>query len=429
MYQKRVIQHTRPSYYSHLILWMSLLLMTLISVWAYHAELDEVTRGYGRVIPSSHLQVVQNLEGGIIAELNVKAGDIVEKDQVLLRIDDTRFASSYRESQLKAVDLEARLARLQAESQEKKFTIPKSLNAEQKIAFEREYQLYQSRQQTLQANLDVLNQQKQQRELEVKELKTRRTQIQNNQKLIQKELNITEPLVKKGVMSEIDLLRLQRENTTLRGDLETINASIPRVEAGVREVVQKIVEARSNFRNQAVRELNELQLEASQLSESSETLKDRVVRTAVRSPVRGTVKQVKMTTIGGVVQPGMDLVEIVPLEDSLLVEARVRPADIAFLRPGLAAMVKLTAYDFSIYGGLTAHLEHISADSLLDERGDSYFLIRVRTEKNYLNHLQQSLPIMPGMTAQVDILTGKKTVWSYLLKPIHRAWHNALQER
>lgn len=429
MYQQRVIADTRPRPLGHLILWSTLLFFLAAGMWAYHAELDEVTRGQGRVIPSSHVQIVQNLEGGIIAELNAKAGDIVEKDQVLLRIDDTRFASSYRESQLKAADLEARLARLQAESQGKTFSLAKNLNTEQKIAFQRELTLYQSSQQTLQANLAILQQQKQQRQLEIKELNSRRSQLQNSHQLAKKELNITEPLVKKGLMSEVDLLRLQREVSTLRGDLDTVSNSIPRVKAGVEEVEQKIKETRLLFQNKALQELNELQLESSQLTESSETLKDQVVRTAVRSPMRGTVKQVKITTVGGVVQPGMDLVEIVPLEDNLLVEARLRPADIAFLRPGLAAVVKLTAYDFSIYGGLKATLEQISADSLLDERGEPYFLIRVRTERNYLGTAEQPLPISSGMIAQVDILTGKKTVWAYLLKPINRAWHNALQER
>lgn len=430
MYQQQIIAQTRPQPFGHLILWLTVLLLISAGVWAYHAELDEVTRGYGRVIPSGHVQIVQNLEGGIIAELNVQAGDVVERGQVLLRIDDTRFASSYRESQLKVADLAARLARLQAEAEGKTFTLPDTLtDTEQQAAFARELSLSQSRANTLQATLDILQQQKQQKELEVKELKTRQTQLESSYQLARKELNITEPLVKKGVMSEIELLRLQREVNTLRGDLNTVKASIPRAQAGVQEVNEKIEEARLYFRNQALQALNELQLEASQLDESSETLKDRVTRTAVRSPVHGTIKQVKVNTIGGVVQPGMDLVEIVPLEETLLVEARLRPADIAFLHPGLSAVVKLTAYDFAIYGGLSAQLAHISADSLLDERNEPYFLIQVRTTRNYLGSEKKPLPIMPGMTAQVDILTGKKTVWNYLLKPINKAWHNALTER
>lgn len=420
--------------HSHWILWLSFLFFLSFFTWAYYATVEEVTRGIGKVIPSSHVQVVQNLEGGIISELLVKAGDIVEKDQVILRIDDTRFASSFRESKLKSVDLQAKVARLTAEANGDKFNIPNPLienkdKAALLEAYQRELALYQSRLQNLQANIDILQQQKNQKQLEIRELATKREQYQRSLDLARKELSITEPLVKKGVMAEVDLLRLQREAAELKGNLDVTQSMGPRAQAAVDEADRKIREIQLKFKTTALGELNAVKLELSQLGESSSAIQDQVQRTAVRSPVRGTVKQVKVTTVGGVVQPGMELVEIVPLEDSLLIEARIRPADIAFLHPQQNAMVKLTAYDFSIYGGLPAILEQISADSITDERGEVFFLIRLRTQKNALGTPEHPLPIMAGMTANVDILTGKKTILHYMLKPFLKAKERAFTER
>lgn len=411
----------------HLILWITVLFVIIAGLWAHHSMLDEVTRGMGKVIPSHHVQVVQNLEGGIISEILVQEGDIVEHDQVLLRIDDTRFASSYREGQLKSSALQAKIARLSAEAEGKTFRLPKG-KARQEL-FRNEQALAASRQSELQANIDILNQQKEQKKREINEFKSKAQQLENSLALARKELNITEPLVKKGVMSEIELLRLQREVTHLRGELEAARLSIPRLQAAMKESDRKITELRINFRTTALAELNDIKAEVARVSESLRVDEHRVKRTAVRSPVKGTIKQIKVRTIGGVVQPGMDLVEIVPLDDSLLVEAQIRPSDIAFLHPGQKVMVKVTAYDFSIFGGLKASLEHISADTITNERGESFFLIRVRTDRNYLGTEKKPLPIIPGMTVSVDILTGKKSLLAYLLKPIKKAQELALRER
>ncbi len=417
------------SYFSHLILWSTLLFVLSIGLWAHHATLDEVTRGLGKVIPSRHVQVVQNLEGGIVSEILVREGEIVQEGQILLRIDDTRFASSYRESQVQSVALRAKIARLSAEAESQLFKLPKKLSAEEQPLFDNELALARSRQDQVQAGVTILEQQKQQKLQEIEELKSRQLQLQGSYQLALRELKITEPLVEKGVISEVELLRLQREISKLRGDLEATQLAMPRVEAAIQEVDRKIEELKVNFRTQALAELNQIKTELSRLSESHLALKDRVTRTAVRSPVKGTIKQLKITTIGGVVQPGMDLVEIVPLEDSLLVEAQIRPSDIAFLHPGQTVRVKLTAYDFSIFGSLKASLVQISADTLVNEQGEPVFLIKVRTERNYLGSEQVPLPIIPGMTATVDILTGKKTVLDYLLKPIKKVQQHALRER
>jgi adhesin transport system membrane fusion protein len=423
-----LIQQDR-AIFGHLIIWFSLLFFVVAGVWANYAMLDEVTRGVGKVIPSSHVQVVQNLEGGIVSELLVKAGDVVDQGQILLRIDDTRFASSFRESQVKAQSLQAKIARLSAESQGIAFQIPKDLPAEKRDVFQNEFSLAQSRQKEVQATLNILQQQKNQKQHEIGELRSKVGQLQRSYELVLKELRLTEPLVKKGLASEVELLRLQRQVSELKGGLDSTRLSIPRAESSVSETDRKMEELGVNFRTNAISELNDNKAELSRITQSNFALEDRVTRTSVRSPVRGTIKQVKVTTVGGVVQPGMDLIEIVPLEDKLLIEAQIRPADIAFLHPNQPAMVKLTAYDFSIFGGLPAHLEHISADSITNDRGESFFLIRVRTERKYLGAEDKPLPIMSGMTASVDILTGKKSLLDYLLKPIKKAHDQALRER
>lgn len=421
--------NTRPRFSSHLILWTTVVFFIAMGVWARYATFDEVTRGAGKVIPSRQVQVVQNLEGGIVSEILVKEGDVVKKDQVLLRIDDTRFASPYRESQMKSTELEAKIARLNAEIQGISFVLSSQLKSEQSEFFLNEQHLAQSRQQELQTNISVFQQQKVQKSNEINELKSSQFQLQQSYDLAQRELKITEPLVKQGVMSEVDLLRLQRQVTTLKGELETTRLRIPRAEAAVVEIERKMEELTVRFRTQALTELNETKAELSRLTESERALEDRVTRTAVRSPVKGTIKRLNIATIGGVVQPGMNLIEIVPSEDTLLIEAQIRPADIAFLHPGQPALVKLTAYDFAIFGGLKAHLEHISADSILDSRGEAFFLIRLRTERNYLGTRSKSFPIIPGMTVNVDILTSKKTLLDYLLKPLRRAQERAFRER
>lgn len=414
---------------SHLILWMTLLFFIVAGWWANNTTLDEVTRGAGKVIPSRHVQVVQNLEGGIVSEILAKEGDIVEQDQVLLRIDDTRFASSYRESQLKEGDLQAKIARLTAEEAGKDLKIPAGLSKADRQVFRNEEDLLRSRRREMQTGIDVIIQQKAQKKHEINELTSQRAQFKNGYDLANRELKITEPLVKKGVMSEVDLLRLKREAVELKGKLDSTYDGVKQAESALAELDRKIEELKASFRTRALTELNDIKAELSRIGESNLALKDRVVRTAVRSPVRGTIKQLKVATVGGVVQPGMDLVEIVPLEDTLLIEAQIRPSDIAFLRPGQAASVKFTAYDFSIFGGLTARLERISADTIINERGESFFSIAVRTDRNYLGSAQKPLPIIPGMTVSVDILTGKKTLLDYLLKPIKKAQYMALRER
>ncbi|AMK77950.1 MULTISPECIES: HlyD family type I secretion periplasmic adaptor subunit [Methylomonas] len=416
---------------SHLILWFFAAFVAVSLVWAGFASLDEVTRGEGKTIPSSQVQVVQNLEGGIVSEILVQEGQLVDKDQVLLQLDQVRFASSFKEAKLKYYELLANTARLNAEINGTPLAIPEEVLKNAPQIAENVRQLLVSKQNEIRSNSDIFAEQVRQKEQEIIEIQSKSDQLARSYKLLQDEVKMSEPLVADGAMSQVELLRLQRAANDLKGDLNSANLAMPRLRSSLDEARNKLAEIKIRYKTEALKELNEVKAELDRTSESAVALEDRVSRTRVLSPVKGTVKRIKVATVGGVIQPGMDLLEIVPLEDQLLIEAKIRPADIAFLRPGQKAVVKLSAYDFSIYGGLDASLEHISADSIPGEKKDedNYYLIRLRTAKNYLEKGGERLEIIAGMTAEVDILTGKKTVLDYLLKPILKARDRALRER
>ena len=413
-----------------LLIWLTAAFVCVAIIWANWAELDEVTSGKGRVIPSRHIQEVQNLEGGILTKLMVVEGERVEKGQSLLQIDDTGFSSSLRESRQQSTALRAKAARLKAESSGEAFAAAEELRNAHPDLVQQELLLYLSRQTELKTSRNILVERKNQIEQEIRELESKQNRSARSLALSRKELNMTRPLVAAGAISEVEVLRLQRQVNELAGEQESARLAIPRARSRLAEAEKRIAEVDLKFRNEAHAELNSISAELSRLSESSVALEDRVLRTVVRSPVRGTVKQIMVNTIGGVIQPGMRLMEIVPLEDFLLVEARIRPKDIAFVHPGQRAMVKVTAYDFAIYGGLEGRLEHISADTIQDENDEeSYYLVRVRTEKSHLGDDDGALPTISGMLAEVDIVTGKKTVMDYLLKPVLRARERAMRER
>jgi adhesin transport system membrane fusion protein len=419
-----------PPAYSHVLVWGTFAFVVAFVVWASFATLGETTVGEGKVIPSSQIQVVQNLEGGIVSDIKVRIGDVVRKNQVLMLIDDTRYASSFQENKVKGDALTAKIARLSAEVSGRNFELPAKFVKDNPDLAERELTLFRSRQAEFGANTAALRQQIDQRAQELKEKRARQGQITTSLEILNKELNMSRPLVKAGAMSEVELLRLERQQNDLVGELESTKITIPRLDAAVVEARSKLESYVAKFRNDALAELNQVRAEQEGSAATSVALKDRVERAVVRSPVTGTVKSVKVTTVGGVVQPGSELLEIVPLEDNLLVEARVKPRDIAFLRPGQEAMVKITAYDFSIYGGFPAKLENISADSITDEKkGDSYYLVRVRTTSTTPERQTKPLAIIPGMTATVHIHTGEKTFLQYLLKPIIKTKELAFRER
>ncbi|MDH1109683.1 HlyD family type I secretion periplasmic adaptor subunit [Pseudomonas otitidis] len=412
-----------------LTIWTLIGFTLFLGLWAHFAEIDEVTRGEGKAIPSSKLQKISNLEGGIISELFVHEGQVVEAGDPLLRLDATRFQSNVGETEADRVAMALRVERLSAEVEGRELVIPDELRQKAPGQAESEEALFRSRQQQLRDEVAGLEQQLVQKQQEQREFVSKQGQYRNSLQLLRQEIAISEPLVAEGAISKVEVLRLKRSEVEVRGQLEATNLAIPRAESAIKEVEQKIAETRSRFRSEALTQLNEARTDLNKAEATGKALEDRVNRTLVTSPVRGIVKQLLVNTIGGVIQPGSDLVEIVPLDDTLLVEARIRPQDIAFLHPGQKAMVKFTAYDYTIYGGLQADLEQIGADTITDEDGNSFYLIKLRTRKSHLGSDEKPLLIIPGMVASVDIMTGKKSILSYLLKPIIRARAEALRER
>ncbi len=373
-------------------------LLAAFVFWAANSRLEEVTRGQGRVVPSSKEQVIQSLDPGVVTELLVREGDLVEKDQLLLRIDDTRASALFREQQAKVAGLAASAARLRSEAYGSKLEFPAEVRAMPAL-LKRETEAYTSRRRALDESVEAL---------------VRGTA------LLDREIQITDPMVKRGLVSEVELLRLQRQ----RNDLAL-----------------QITERQNKYRADAAAELIRVESELSQTRESAIARGDAARRTEIRSPMKGTVKSIRNNTIGGVVQGGQDIMTIVPSEDSLVVEAYVRPSDVAFLHPGQRAVVKISAYDYAIYGGIDGVVENISPDTLRDERRgntpvaeatddqNSYYRVLVRTNTTALTAPSgQVLPIMPGMTASVEMLSGRKTVLQYLVKPINRA-RDGLRER
>ncbi|NTV96657.1 MAG: HlyD family type I secretion periplasmic adaptor subunit [Thiobacillus sp.] len=408
------------------LLYWSLFIFLAGLLWASQAELDEVTRGNGKVIPSRQVQIIQSVDGGVISELLIREGDIVPAGKVLLKIDATRFESSLQENRSLYLSLLAKAARLQALADGKPFLAPPEVEKELPQLVNQERILYSNRRAELEAQLSIAKQQMNQRSHELEQMRVQQEQASVSYDLTAKELAYTRPLVRAGAASEVDVLRLQRDVNRFKGERDQAAAQIPRIKAAIAEASRNIQEVELSFRNQARIELADVTAKLSGLTASSTALSDRVKHTDVTSPVRGTVKRLLVNTLGGVVQPGSVIAEIVPLEDALLLETQIQPKDIAFLRPGQEAMVRFSAYDFMIYGGLDAVVDQISADTVTDEAGKAYYLVRVRTLKASLG---KNLPIIPGMTAEVDIKTGKKTVLSYLLKPLYRAKTRAMTER
>ncbi|MBF0195631.1 MAG: HlyD family type I secretion periplasmic adaptor subunit [Magnetococcales bacterium] len=416
--------------FAHLLLTSIGLFFIVFIIWADWAVMDEVTVGEGKVIPSGQVRLVQNLEGGILSSLHVKDGDIVEKDQILLQIDPTQFRASFQESRIQYLSLKAIEARLKAEAtNSKQLIFPKAVLDEQPELASNEKKLWHSRQKEHIAGLKALEKKIEQRQQDLLELEASNKQTMRRLALVREEYNLAVPMVLRGDLSKIELVRLKREVAELEAELESATLTIPRIKLKIEEAKNRVEESITTFRNRAQVQLNESHAELQKLTESITALKDKVSRTAIRSPVKGTVIRVRIHTIGQVIRSGMDLVEIMPLDDSLLVEARIRPADIAFLRVGQKAVVKISAYDFSLYGGLTGTLKQISADTITNEKGENFYKISVITDTSQLGPPNKPLPIIPGMVATTDILTGKKSVLDYLLKPILKTKQNALRER
>ncbi|ADD66929.1 type I secretion membrane fusion protein, HlyD family [Denitrovibrio acetiphilus DSM 12809] len=412
-----------------LVLYIIAFLTCASIIWANIAEVDEMTRGMGRVIPSRQIQIIQNLEGGIIEKINVQEGEHVKKGQVLVTIDDTGFGSSYNESRSKEDELRAKLSRLRAESEGSKFNPDPDVHKNFPELIDEERKLYKTNLERRDSEIATLKERTRQREIELQDARAKLKNLKASRELILREMRLTKPMFDRGLVSEVEYLQLQQKELENKTDIESLEKSLGSIQSQIIEAKSMIDETYAKYKSVAQEELNETLAELKRVSTTQVAMKDRVNRAQVRSPVDGTVNQLLVNTVGGVVKPGMDILEIVPDDDALLVEAKIKPSDIAFIYPGLRAVVKLTAYDFAIYGGLDGEVVHISADTIIDEKQEHYYLVRIKTDKSYLGDDEDKKDIMVGMTVMADIVTGKKTVMQYLMKPILRAKYNALRER
>ena len=411
---------------AHYLLRVIGIILIAFLLWAAFATVDEVTRGSGKVIPTRQVQIVQAVDGGVVAEILVREGQKVEAGQSLFRIDETRFVSSLRENRVQYLALLTKAARLRALAENTPFQLPAEIVKEDPGLVEEERNMYNARRSELEAQLSIARQQLAQRNQELIEIKSRREEAAQGYELTARELTMTKPLAASGAVSDVELLRLERDVGRYRGERDQASAQTVRLQSAIAEAARKVQEQEITFRNEMRNELGETVAKLNSLSEGSTALSDRVQHANIKSPVKGTINRLLITTVGGVLQPGKEIVEIVPSDDALLLEARISPKDIGFLRPGLPATVRFTAYDFAIYGGLEAVIDQIAADTITDEEGNAFYLVRVRTLKSSLG---KSMPIIPGMVAEVDIMTGKKSILSYLLKPVTRAKSYAFTER
>ena len=408
------------------LLYCILGLMLAALIWAWFAKVDEVTRGEGRVIPSRQVQIIQSLDGGIVSEILIKEGDIVDVGSPLIKIDETRAKSSLRENQSQYLSLLAKQARLKALAEGGAFNPPAEIKQDNAQVYEQELALYNASREELDSIVNIARDQMEQRQKELIEVQFKKELAEKTFESASKELAANKPLLASGAVSEIDILKLEREANRAKGEIDQSRAQMSRIQIGITEAKRKITESEQGFRSKVRTELNDTTAKLNSIGETSVTLSDKVKQSTLTSPVHGTVSRLFYNTVGGVIVPGKEVLELVPSDDALVLETKVQIKDIAFLRPNQPAVVKLTAYDYTIYGTLDAVVDSIAPNSIVDEKGNAYYLVRVHTLKTSLG---KGLPIIPGMVAQVDILTGKKTILSYLLKPVLKAKSYAFSER
>lgn len=410
----------------------------LALIWAALAKVDELARGNGKVIPSEKIQTIQSLDGGIVSEILIKEGSFVKKGQALMKIDTTRFQASLDENKQAYFGLLATKVRLEGQYHlniSKDITplnFPKVLKVQAPVFIENETRIYENGVEEFRSSLNILETQLGQKIQELVELKSKKEQLEIALDLAKEENDTVKKLVSSGSKSKFDLIKSKKELNTIKGDIKSVTISIPKAQYSVDESRNRIIEKLKNFKSESLKELQEVNKNLKKYESILVSEEDKLDKTIVRSPVNGFIKQININTIGGVVRSGVDLIEIVPQSDTLLVEAKIDPKDIAFINPSLKVIVKITAYDFSIYGGLDGKIVEISADSIVDKESKdqkSYYKVVVKTNKNFLEKEGKKLPIIPGMIASVDIVTGQKSILDFLLKPILKTKQDSLHER
>jgi len=412
---------------ARILLWVVFISIVSVISWMSWAEVDQITRGSGKVVPSSKVQVIQNLEGGIIKSIYVHEGDTVEVNQLLMDLDDIRFSSSVQEVEVDYYSTIATISRLRAEAKNEKIIFPEMLDGFDEYK-KREVSLYHRQQESAEADVSIAKKKTTQFKQDLLTVKNKSKHLRTSYELMKRELDMTRPLAMKGIIAQVELLQLEQKVNDLLSGVQENEMEIPKINISIDENEERASNIWLEFREEAGEQLRDSEIKLARIIETRKSLKDQMSRRHVVSPVNGIVQKVHSNTVGGVVKPGMDLIEIVPVDDNMIVETMVLPKDIAFLRVGLPAMIKLTAYDFTIYGGLNGTIENISADTVANEKGEHFYVVSISTDLNDSNNSLSSLAIIPGMTADVDIVMGKRTILSYLLKPILRAKYNALTE-
>jgi adhesin transport system membrane fusion protein len=429
MSELETANHLKPSFASQVFLWTIAGLFSWLVIWAAFSQVDERVRGVGQVMPSGDVQIVQSLEGGILSELLVSEGALVKKGQVLLRIADVQFASEGRGIEAQMMALQAKRARLQAESSGQPYVTPQDIVQKYPDIAANEEKLYKSRQEELNTALNIVKDDVHEAEANLSEVKASIGKLAKGKGLLEQQFEIARKLVAQKAMPEIESLKLERELNETSGNLSSAYQSQQSLEAKLSAAKKKEEEKLGAFKSQALGDLNEVESKLSAIKENLTSVTDKVNRTELKSPVEGVVQKVYVRTVGGVIQPAQKLMEIVPVADDLMIRAKVMPADVAFLRPGQPVKVKVTAYDSQIYGTLDGKLERIGANTVEDSQGNPFFEIDVRTDKNYLGTEDKPLRIFSGMVSETEVITGKRTILTYLMKPVLRTKDRAFTEK
>lgn len=406
-------------------------LVTIFSflIWSSFAEIDEIARGSGKVVPSGQNQIVQHLEGGIVQEILVKEGDFVNKDQVLIRVSNEKSTSTVASNELKSYYYKAQIKRLEAELKREPFVYEITDNQQLNEFLNNENEFYLTNTKQLESKVNILKEQIKQKENELKDAQQTIEHMKFSVGAISKEVQMTKPMVERGIRSQVDFLKLQREESDAKNKLQSVILSVDKINSEIIELNKKIDETYGVYDTQIREKLNETYTQLKDVEANNVASVDQVTRNTVISPSNGIVQKLHVNTIGGAIKPSSDLLEIVPTDHKLIVEVKILPKDIAFIYQGQKAIVKFSAFDFSIYGGLDGHVINISPDTITEKDEKTFYIVRIETEKNYIGKEENSKHIIPGMIADVDIMTGKKTVLDYILKPILKTKTYTMTER
>ncbi|TPL73990.1 HlyD family type I secretion periplasmic adaptor subunit [Mesorhizobium sp. B2-3-13] len=423
----------RPPLFATASIFIIAALFVAFVAWSSFAEVDEIARGDGKVIPASKTQVIQASEPGVVQEIAVKVGQVVRKNDLIIRLDNTLNTSSLGEQQAKARALQTRIARLKYEQSGSitgSFPCPQDIQAAAPEICDNEQNLLVARRQNFDNKLSVLKSRLDQREKELDEANANLDRLTKNLAVSDQQAKLVEAMVKKGLMARTEQLKVEQEQTEINGQLNLAGETIKKAKSAITEAQLQVEELGLQLKQEALDDLTQALADLSVVDETIRGATDKVARTDIRSPVDGIVNTMELNTVGAFVQPGTVVAGIVPTSETLLVEARVSPRDVAFIRPDQDALIKVTAYDFSIFGGIEGKVSNITADSLVDQKtGEPYYQVRVSTDKSTLERDGKAYSIIPGMICSVDIKTGRKTILSYLLKPINKARQEAMSER